>query len=47
MLGKALFWDMQVGSDGVQSCGTCHFNGTGTDTRTKNQVNPNHQFGDV
>ena len=22
-LGKALFWDMQVGSDGVQSCGTC------------------------
>ena len=21
-LGKALFWDMQVGSDGVQSCGT-------------------------
>jgi cytochrome c peroxidase len=46
-LGKALFWDMQVGSDGVQSCGTCHFNGTGTDTRTKNQVNPNHIGGDV
>jgi len=46
-LGKALFWDMQVGSDGVQSCGTCHFNGTGTDTRTKNQVNPGHQFGDL
>ena len=45
-LGKALFWDMQVGSDGVQSCGTCHFNGTGTDTRTKNQVNPNHIGGD-
>jgi cytochrome c peroxidase len=41
-LGKALFWDMQVGSDGVQACGTCHFNGTGTDTRTKNQLNPNH-----
>jgi len=41
-LGKALFWDMQVGSDGVQSCGTCHFTGAGTDTRTKNQLNPNH-----
>jgi len=41
-LGKSLFWDMQVGSDGVQSCGTCHFNGTGTDTRTRNQINPNH-----
>src|SRR5215510_7589188 len=24
-LGKALFWDMQVGSDGVQSCASCHF----------------------
>jgi cytochrome c peroxidase len=45
-LGKALFWDMQVGSDSVQACGTCHFNGTGTDTRTKNQVNPNHIGGD-
>jgi cytochrome c peroxidase len=45
-LGKSLFWDMQVGSDGVQSCGTCHFNGTGTDTRTKNQLNPNHIGGD-
>lgn len=40
-LGKALFWDMQVGSDGVQSCGTCHF-AAGIDTRTKNQLNPNH-----
>jgi len=41
-LGKALFWDMQVGSDGVQACGTCHFTGAGIDTRTKNQINPNH-----
>lgn len=40
-LGKALFWDMQVGSDGVQSCGTCHF-AAGVDPRTKNQVNPDH-----
>jgi cytochrome c peroxidase len=45
-LGKALFWDMQVGSDGVQSCGSCHFH-AGADNRTKNQVNPNHIGGDV
>ncbi|MDP1990543.1 MAG: cytochrome c peroxidase [Syntrophales bacterium] len=40
VLGKALFWDMQVGSDGVQSCGTCHFH-AGVDNRTRNQLNPN------
>jgi cytochrome c peroxidase len=45
-LGKALFWDMQIGSDGVQSCGTCHFN-AGADDRTKNQLNPNHLGGDL
>jgi len=38
-LGKALFWDMQVGSDGIQSCGSCHFH-AGADSRTKNQLNP-------
>lgn len=38
-LGKALFWDMQVGSDGIQSCGTCHFN-AGADSRSKNQLSP-------
>jgi cytochrome c peroxidase len=38
-LGKALFWDMQVGSDGVQSCASCHFN-AGADTRTRNQLHP-------
>ena len=38
-LGKALFWDMQVGSDGVQACATCHFR-AGADSRTKNQVSP-------
>ena len=38
-LGKALFWDMQVGSDGVQACATCHFR-AGADTRKKNQVSP-------
>jgi len=45
-LGKALFWDMQVGSDGVQSCGSCHFH-AGVDNRTKNQLNPNHLGGDL
>jgi cytochrome c peroxidase len=39
VLGKALFWDMQVGSDGVQACGTCHFR-AGADPRKKNQVSP-------
>jgi cytochrome c peroxidase len=38
-LGKALFWDMQVGSDGVQACASCHFR-AGTDPRSKNQVSP-------
>lgn len=38
-LGKALFWDMQVGSDGETACATCHFH-AGADSRTKNQVNP-------
>jgi cytochrome c peroxidase len=38
-LGKALFWDMQVGSDGVQSCASCHFH-AGTDNRSKNQLHP-------
>ena len=39
MLGKALFWDMQVGSDGVQACASCHFR-AGADPRSKNQVSP-------
>ncbi len=39
-LGKALFWDMQVGSDAVQACATCHFH-AGADNRSKNQLNPN------
>jgi len=38
-LGKALFWDMQVGSDGVQSCASCHFH-AGADNRSKNQLAP-------
>lgn len=38
-LGKALFWDMSVGSDGVQACASCHFN-AGADSRAKNQISP-------
>lgn len=37
-LGKAFFWDAQVGSDG-QACASCHFHG-GADIRIRNQVNP-------
>src|SRR5438093_8540038 len=38
-LGKALFWDMQAGSDGVQACASCHFH-AGADNRRKNQLSP-------
>lgn len=38
-LGKAFFWDMQVGSDGVQACASCHFH-AGADNRMKNTINP-------
>lgn len=44
-LGKALFWDMQVGSDSVQACGTCHF-AAGADSRTRNQLSPGFLGGD-
>ncbi len=39
-LGKALFWDIQAGSDG-QACASCHFH-AGADIRIRNQVNPGH-----
>lgn len=35
-LGKALFWDTQVGSDGM-ACGSCHFH-AGADGRVINQL---------
>jgi len=38
-LGKALFWDMQVGSDGKTACATCHWH-AGADVRTQNTLNP-------
>jgi cytochrome c peroxidase len=38
-LGKALFWDMQAGSDGMTACATCHYH-AGVDNRVTNQINP-------
>jgi cytochrome c peroxidase len=38
-LGKALFWDMQAGSDNKVACATCHFQ-AGADRRDKNQLSP-------
>lgn len=35
-LGKSLFWDVNVGSNGV-ACATCHFH-AGSDRRTRNQL---------
>ena len=43
-LGKSLFWDMQLGTDGIQSCASCHFH-AGADNRSKNQLNPGKDNG--
>ena len=43
-LGKAFFWDMQVGSDG-NACASCHFH-AGADIRVRNQVSPGLKGGD-
>jgi len=45
-LGKALFWDMQIGSDVVQACASCHFH-AGADNRTKGQLNSNTAGTDI
>jgi cytochrome c peroxidase len=48
ILGKAFFWDMQTGSDGL-GCASCHFH-AGADNRVKNQLSPglrNEQGGAV
>ncbi len=37
-LGKALFWDVNIGSDGM-ACASCHFH-AGADNRVKNQISP-------
>lgn len=39
MLGKALFWDMQVGSDGKTACASCHWH-AGADVRFVNTLAP-------
>ena len=47
LLGKALFWDMQVGSDGRTACASCHWH-AGADIRTKHTLDPGapgSQFG--
>ncbi len=38
-LGKALFWDVQAGSDGLTACASCHFQ-AGADGRIANRLNP-------
>ena len=44
VLGKALFWDVQAGSDG-NACASCHFH-AGADNRMKNQLSPGLNAGD-
>ena len=43
-LGKALFWDTNVGSDGM-ACGSCHFH-AGADHRVRNQLEPGNRHAD-
>lgn len=38
VLGKALFWDIQAGSDNI-ACASCHFS-AGADSRIRNQWSP-------
>src|SRR6476661_2641777 len=44
-LGKAVFCDMQAGSDDIEACASCHCN-AGADSRAINQVNPGQAGGD-
>ena len=39
LLGKALFWDIQMGSDGLTACASCHYH-AGADHRFRNTLNP-------
>jgi cytochrome c peroxidase len=38
-MGKAAFYDMQVGGDGITACASCHFT-AGADNRNINQMSP-------
>jgi cytochrome c peroxidase len=38
-LGKALFWDVQLGSDGLTACASCHYH-AGVDNRPRNTLHP-------
>jgi cytochrome c peroxidase len=38
-MGKAAFYDMQMGGDGITSCASCHYN-AGADNRNINQMSP-------
>ncbi len=38
-LGKSLFWDQSIGTDGEAACATCHFS-AGADNRLDNQLAP-------
>jgi len=44
-LGKALFWDTSISSDGI-ACASCHFH-AGADSRTKNQLSPSGKSTDI
>ena len=44
-LGKALFWDVRVGSHNHTACASCHFS-AGADPRVKNQLSPGLIAGD-
>lgn len=44
-LGKALFWDVKVGSDNRTACASCHAQ-AGADSRITNQLSPGLLVGD-
>lgn len=39
LLGKAFFWDVQAGGDGLTACASCHFH-AGADSRSINMISP-------
>ena len=45
LLGKALFWDQQAGSEDM-ACATCHYH-AGADNRSRNQLSPGIKGGNA